>query len=67
MVNFGKRMTALLLIDRPAAPRAAASPRQPMRPGVRDGLALARAARGLRTPVPGCVDSRDRFSNQASI
>jgi len=66
MEIFGKRVSALFLTDRPSAQRPAEAPHPLHRADVRGGLALARAAQGLRTrDVPG-RDHKDRFSNQAS-
>lgn len=66
MEIFGKRVAALFLIDRPPAARAAEAPHADHRVGVRDALALARAAQALRTRGAPGRDPKDRFSNQAS-
>jgi hypothetical protein len=63
---FGKRVSTLLLVDRPVAQRATPEPRPAPHAGVRDGLALARAALAMRTPLPASTDRKERYSNQAS-
>ena len=66
MEIFGKRVSALFLIDRPSIPHPVAAPHPEHRPCVRDGLALARAAQALRVRGAPDRDPKDRFSNQAS-
>jgi len=66
MEIFGKRVSALFLVDRPSAQHPAEPPHPHHRAGVRDGLALARAAQGLRARGAPDRDHKDRFSNQAS-
>ena len=66
MEIFGKRVSSLFLIDRPPAQRPADAARATHHAGVRDGLALARAAQGLRARGAPGRDHQDRFSNQAS-
>ena len=66
MEIFGKRVSTLFLIDRPPVARPLATPHPEHRPCVRDGLALARAAQGLRPRGTPDRDPKDRFSNQAS-
>ena len=66
MEIFGKRVSSLFLIDRPSAQRPVDAARATHQAGVRDGLALARAAQGLRARGAPGRDHKDRFSNQAS-
>jgi len=67
MDNFGKRISALLLIGRPAARQPLVAPRTASHASLRDGLAIARAARGLRARAAPGPDPKGQYSNQASI